>query len=164
MPAILNCLDEDNQCTVGGSTFSFKPGQLKYFHDAGVAKAIARLKADDGFIMVSEDLEELAHLKDAMLDKVITQEQRAALGEQKKKGVENYCRRLRELIFNATVSLQKDIDMSGAKYDARVHASKYDLQKLETLARYQSSEQDKDQVVLDKFKELEKKVSKTAKG
>lgn len=164
MPVIMNCLDEANECRIGGTTFSFKPRQMKYIHDKGVSKAISRLKAVDGFVELPEELEELAHLKEEMLEKVITPEQRALVEEKRKEGVHTYCQNLRALIYNATVSVQKDIDKAGYKYDARVEASKADLNRLETLARYQGGGLDEEQKLIDKFKELEKKVAKTSKG
>ena len=164
MPAVLNCLDKENKCTVGGNTFTFKPGQLKYFHDRSIATAIDRLKRDDGFLMVSDDLEELAHLKEDIFEKVITSEQRAAIAEKRVEGIANYCKRLRDLIYNATVSLQRDIDVSGRKYDARVEATKADLNRLKELAHYQASKNDEEQQTLDEFKKLESQVAKSAKA
>ncbi len=163
MPVILNCLDEPNTCVVGGNHFQFKPGQLKYFHDINIASLISRIKASDGFIALPDELEHLSHLKEEMMAKVITPEEKAIIEEKRKEGINNYCQRLRELIYNATVSLQKDIDVRGYKYDARVEATKADLKRLETLAKYQSEHLDLEQKRVDTFKELEKKVAKTSK-
>lgn len=164
MPAILNCLDEENTCKVGGSHFTFKANQIKYFHDPGVANVIARIKAEDGFILLPQEVEHLAHLKEDMLKKVMTPEESVIIAEKRKEGLHTYCRRLRELHYNATVSLQKDIDRAGYKYDARVEATRADLDRIKKLAKYQSDNLDLDQNKIAEFKELEKKVIPTAKG
>jgi len=163
MPVILNALDKENRCTIGGNTFTFKAGQIKYFHDKGIASAIDRLKRDDGFLLLPDELEELSHLKEETMERVITPEQRAIISEKRTEGVANYCKRLRELIYNATVSLQKDIDVSGRKYDARVEANKADLERLKELAKYQAKHEDAEQQTLEEFKKLEAAVAKTAK-
>lgn len=156
MPAIMNCLDEANECRVGGNTFQFKARQIKYFHDRGIATAIGRLKGDEGFIALPEDLEHLAHLKEDMFDKVVTPEEKVTIEEKRKEGVSSYCKKLRALIYNATVSLQKDIDKAGYKYDARTEATNEDLKRLETLSKYQTANLDLDQEKVEKFKKLEK--------
>ncbi len=164
MPVIMNCLDESNECRLGGNTFSFKPRGLKYFHDAGVASAIGRLKQEDGFVILPEECDYLAHLKEEDREKVITPEHRSIIDNKRKEGVNSYCTNLRRLVYNATVSLQKDIDRAGYKYDARVEATGADLRRLETLSRYQAADLDLEQKNIDRFKELEKKVAKTSKA
>ena len=164
MPVILNCLDKENTVQIGGNHFTFKPRQLKYFHDKNLAGAIDRLKREDGFISVPDSLEHLALMKEDQAAKVITDEDKAIIDERRKEGINTYCKRLRELVYNATVSVQKDIDRAGYKYDARIEANRSDLTRLEELAHYQAGNLDQDQKLVDKFKELEKKVAKTAKG
>lgn len=163
MPVILNCLDKENSCRIGGSHFSFKPRQIKYFHDKNIASAIDRLKKEDGFIMLPDELDHLALLKEDQVDKVITEEEKAIIEQKRLQGIETYCTWLRALIKNATVSRQHDIDMSGRKYDARSDANESDLNRLVELAHYQAGDSDQEQKNFDKFKELEKKVAKTAK-
>lgn len=164
MPVIMNCLDKENVTQIGGSHFSFKPRQLKYFHDKNIAATIDRIKRDEGFMLLPDSLEHLALMKEDQAAKVITDEEKAIIDEKRKEGVNIYCKRLRELIYNATVSVQRDIDRAGYKYDARVEANRSDLNRLEELAHYQSGDLDQDQKLVDRFKELEKKVAKTAKG
>src|SRR5258708_7450067 len=105
MPVILNCLDDEQTTVMGGSHFTFKPMQLKYFSDSHIAKSIGRLRADDGFIELPEEFESLALLKPELFEQVITQEQRDIIAEKRKEGIDNYCRKLRSLIYNATISL-----------------------------------------------------------
>lgn len=164
MPAILNCLDEEQTLKVAGMYYTFKPNQLKYFHDKGIAGLMARNHAEDGVVLVDESLEHLSHLKADMLEKVISAEEKAKLEAHKEAGIANYVKRLRELIFNATVSLQKDIDISGAKYDARVLATDADLERFEKLAKYQKTKSDNDQAKVDRIKELEKQLGVGIKG
>jgi hypothetical protein len=164
MPTILNCLDKEQTTVLGGNHYHFKAGQMKYFHDKGIASAIARLKAEDGFVMLPEEFDDVSMIKDeSKRELVITPQMKDVMSESKKEGVNNYCQNLRKLIYNATVSLQKDIDRAGYKYDARVEATKADLQRLKELAHYQSTDLDQDQKMVDEFKTLEKKVAKTSK-
>jgi hypothetical protein len=164
MPTILNVLDKTNTVVIGGNHFTFKPGQLKYFHDAGIAAAIDRIKKEEGFIMVPESLDHLAMVSDDMKAKIITEADKELIESKRKEGIDIYCRRLRSLIYNATVSIQKDIDRAGYKYDARVEANSADIERLKELAKYQNQELDQDQRTLEQFKELEAKVAKTSKG
>lgn len=165
MPTILNCLDKDNTCMIGGNHFQFKARQIKFFQNEGIAGAIARLKGDDGFIRLPDEFDDVSmHVKEANRELAMTPELKVILEEKRKEGINAYCQNLRRLIYNATVSLQKDIDRAGYKYDARVEASKADLDRLRELAKYQQSDLDQDQKMMDEFKELEKKVAKTAKG
>lgn len=163
MPAIMNCLDESNECRIGGNNFSFKPRQLKYFHDTGIASAIDRLKREDGFILLPDSCEYLTHLKDEDREKTITPEQRKVIEEKRLEGINSYLTNLRRLMNNATISLQRDLDRAGYKYDARIEASKADLHRLEVLAKYQDVKEDQNQVSLDKFKELESRITKGSK-
>ncbi len=160
MPTILNALDEEQTTVMGGSHFTFRPGQLKFFSDKHIARSIASLRSEDGLIELPEEFDALSMLKPELLEQIITPEQREVITESKKRGVENYCKKLRSLIYNATVSLQRDLDRANFKYDARVEATDQDIRNLEKLAKYQKSKNDSDHKRLERFKELEKQAAK----
>ena len=164
MPIIMNSLDKEQTVRVGGNDFTFKPRQLKFFHSQNIARALARMRAEDGIVELPTELEHLAHLKEEHFESVVTAEEKEIIEKHRLQGVESYCRKLRELHRNATVSLQMDIDKTGAKYDARIHATDADLQRLEELAKYQKSKNDGEQRRLDRMKELEKQVAPAIKG
>lgn len=164
MPTVLNCLDEEKVIKVGGIFYTFKPGQMKFFHNNNIARALTRIYGEQGFVGVPEHLDHLSHLNEANFDKIVTAEEKEEIAKLKEQGIEQYCKNLRRLIFNATVSVQKDIDISGAKYDARIEATDADIKRLEDLAKYQKSKSDSDQRRIDRMKELEKTVGPVLKG
>ena len=158
MALIMNCLDKEQTTIVGGAHFSFGPHQIKYFSNPEIAANIAKLRKEDGFMRLPDELDHLGMLKPEQFEKVVTPEDKATITAVRQEGVENYCRRLRELIYNATVSVQKDIDMKGLKLDARTLATKKDLERFKELAKYQKSKNDLEQKQLDEIKELEKQI------
>lgn len=165
MATILNCLDRDNMARIGGNHFEFKPNQMKYFHDKNIAQCIDRLKREDGFILLPEEFDELSLIKDdAKRAMITTDEHKATLKHYRDQGLKDYVTNLRRLIYNATVSMQKDLDRAGYKYDARVEANSADLNRLRELSKYQAQDLDTSQQRIDEFKELEKKVADTSKG
>lgn len=150
MAMILNALDRDNQVTVGGNTFTFKPRQIKHFYQTSIANLIAREKSEFGFVALPEEFEDLEYRNSPEAKQIIE--------SKTKEGVENYCRRLRQLIYNEQVSLKRDIEVSGSKEDHRIHLTDGMVQNMEELAKYQSQKSDAEQRRLDKIKQLEKSI------
>lgn len=164
MPTILNCLDEEQVTVMGGSHFTFRPGQMKFFSDPHIARSIARLREENGLVELPDEFDSISLLKPELVEKVITAEQLEVVAEAKKRGIDAYCRKLRAMIYNATISLQRDLDRANFKYDARVEATEADIKNLEKLNKYQKSKLDGEQKRLDKFKELEKAVGNVSRG
>lgn len=158
MPAIMNALDEAQTVTVGGNTFHFAPRQVKAFYNNDIASVITRIKGEFGFIELPAELEYIAHLKPEQQKNGVAPEHKEILESKRKEGVEAYCRRLRGLIYNAQVSLRKDLEMANIKADPRTFASEGDVKNMEQLVKYQTSKNDETQVRVDKLKELEKKL------
>lgn len=159
MSIVMNCLDKEQTVAVGGNHFTFAPHQMKYFSNQNVAESLAKLRRDQGFMLMPESMEHLGLLKEAQFDKIVTPEEKEQIISIRREGIENYCRRLRELIYNATVSLQRDIDRAGLKYDARVEMTNTDIERLRELNKYQKAKQDHTQKKLDEIKELEKSLA-----
>lgn len=158
---VLNCLDEDKSTTVGGNTFFFKAKQLKHFHNEDIAKIIVRNKAEDGFVELPNDLEYLAHIPPhKTFEEMASPEHLKIIEDARKKGIENYIAKLRKLVYNAQVSLPRDLARKDYKYDPRIEYSDGDLHNIQQLLKYQTSKEDASQAKIEKIKELEKKLGK----
>lgn len=156
----MNALDEDNKVVVGGNTFTFRPKQIKEIYQTDIAHIITRHKAEFGFVGLPDDLTYIAHVKPENFDKQVPEEHKALIEEARKSGVEAYCRRLRQLVYNMQVSLKQDLEKANIKADPKVFASDGDLRNLEQLVKYQAKREDIEQKRIDKLKELEKHLEK----
>lgn len=153
MKYVMNCLDEDQTVIVGGKHFAFKARQVKQFYQDQFADFILREKADAGFVEIPSIVGEDDNSSTPVTDK-------EALDAKRKDGIEAYCRRLRQLIYNCQVSLQRDLDIKGIKIDYKALASDGDLRNMEKLAKYQGKKEDADQLKVDRIKQLEKQLEK----
>lgn len=152
----MNCLDEEQTVIVGGKHFHFKPKQIKQFYQDTFANFILREKSEYGFVEIPTiNTTEDDNSGVASSDKDLIEAKR-------KEGIENYCSHLRKLVYNAQVSLQKDIDLAGLKIGYQAIASKGDLKNMEKLVKYQSKREDVDQVNVDRIKQLEKQLEKNS--
>lgn len=158
MPVIMNALDEEQQISVGGTYFHFAPRQLKFFSNENIARTLVKNNKELGFMSMPDEMSHLAMAKPENFDKIISSDEKALIEEKRKEGVENYCSHLRALVYNAQVSMRKDLDTANIKTDPRSVASKGDLRNLEQLVKYQAKKEDADQKRIDRFKELEKKL------
>lgn len=157
MKFVMNCLDEEQTIVVGGKHFHFKANQIKQFYQDTFANIILREKAEYGFVeipLVGAGTED-DNSGVASTDKVL-------IDAKRKEGIENYCNRLRNLVYNAQVSLQKDLDIKGIKISYQAIASDGDLKNMEKLAKYQSKREDANQVRVDRIKQLEKQLEKNS--
>lgn len=151
MPVIMNCLDRDNDVVVGGATFKFKPNQIRVIYQPDIANTIVRLKGEFGFVGLDDTMEDPEYRASEAGKKEIL--------ARRADGVNQYCQRLRTLIYNAQVSLRMDLERSNIKADPKVFASDGDIHNLEELLKYQTQKSDEDQKKIDRIKELEKKLA-----
>lgn len=159
MPLVMNALDDENVVTVGGNTFTFKPRQIKEIYNPDIHHVITRIKSEDGFVGLPEELTYIVHLKPEQLDKMVSDEHKTIIQDAIRTGVENHVKHLRGLVYNAQVSLGRDMAQKNFKHDPRSEYSAGDLKNLEKLIKYQSSKNDVDQKRVDKIKELEKQAA-----
>lgn len=151
MAVVMNALNRENNVMVGGVQFSFKPQQIKFMYNEGIARFLTGPRAEEGFVDLPEGFEEK--------EKQESEEGKSTILAARQRGVDNYCKKLRQQIFNLKVSLQRDLDQKNFKVDARVYASDGDLFALEELARYQGAGDDSEQKKIDRIKALEEKVN-----
>lgn len=155
MPLVMNALDKENVVRVGGNTFTFKPNQIKEIYNEDIAGIMTRTKAEFGFVGLPQELTYIVHLKDP---KNIEPEHISVISAAKKQGIDNYVQRLRGLVYNAQVSLKKDLEHKNYKQDVRTEWSEGDFENLEELVKYQSTKSDDSQKRIDRAKDLEKKL------
>jgi hypothetical protein len=164
MPLVMNALDEENKVVVGGNTFTFKPRQIKEIYQSDIAHIITRYKGEFGFVGLPDDLTYVVHLKPELLEKTISDEHKQIIEDARRAGVDAYVNRLRSLVYNAQVSLKRDLEQKNYKQDVRTEWTKGDVANLENLVKYQGRREDHEQKKFDKIKELEKQLEKSSKG
>lgn len=156
MPWIMNALDEENTVVVGGNHFTFKPKQIKMIFQPHIADFIARDRREYGFVELPGVLGE-KEIETAG-EFTATPEGKSLVASKSREGIENYCERLRWLLFNQQVSLKRDLEKANHKEDPRVYANDAIIKQMECLSRYQTQKADSDQQRIEKMKDLEKKL------
>lgn len=150
----MNALPEDQTIVAHGKHFHFKANQVKAFQSDAIGTFILRERAELGFIEIPAMFnEEEGDIGDYNKDPKVIEERRQA-------GVDNYCAHLRKILYNLQVSLKKDLELKNLRMDPRTLATDSDLKHMEQLVRYQSKREDKEQLKIDRIKELEKKLEK----
>ena len=155
MPHIMNTLDKPVNVKVYGNWFSFQPKQIKYIANEGVAYKMNTDLGEEGLVAFPEEAMEM--------DKQ-SAEFRRIQSEVVKAGVFKRIKKLKEIIYNLEVSLQKDIDLKGLKTDVAAFASDGELQAYRELSVLQGYEQSEQQKRADEFKKLRETVSGNTNG
>lgn len=150
MPFIMNASSQEQQVRVHGAWFTFKPKQVKQMLEEKVI-FLSSTCAYLGFVALPDALEDL---------EPSSPEAKKLKAEAEKQGIQNRVKYLEQLKHNEIVSLQRDIDKSNQKYDARLEAAPEFLAQLEELAEYKVQHLDEAQARLDRIKELEAKLEK----
>lgn len=151
MALVLNALAQEQDIRIHGSWFSFKPKQIKEMHEDKVFFLVSQ-RRDQGFVALPDEM--------ADLDFRNSKEGKEILSTAEAKGVNQRCEFLEMLRKNEIVSLQRDIDRRGDKYDARLEMSKEMIKNLEELASYQVKKQDEVLAQVAKIKEIEALLGK----
>lgn len=164
----MNSLDQDVRVTVGGNTFDFSPLQIKYFYNEDIAQLIARNRGETGLIELPQELEYLGHIKlkpSQKIEEILEDPSHLKiLQEKREQGVNNYVTDLRRKVYNAQVSLARDIARANYKHDVKYEYSDGDLKNMENLAKYQNKKEDTTQSRFDRAKELEKKLLESSRS
>lgn len=147
MALVMNASSQEQSVRVHGSWFTFTPGQIKDMHEDKVYFLSSNC-AYLGFVSLPETLADLEFRS--------SEEGKTIIQKAKETGIANRIQHLEELKRNELVSLQRDIDKSNMKYDARLEMASGMVKNLEELAGYKSRSQDAKQQQLDRVKEIEK--------
>jgi len=149
MPFIMNASSQEQQVRVHGAWFTFKAKQVKEMHEEKVAHLSTNC-SHLGFVSLPETYADLEFRN--------SPEGVATLKSAEDAGVKNRIQHLESLKKNELVALQRDIDRSGSKYDARLEVNEEVLKQLEELANYKIKNEDVAQQRVDRIRELEKKL------
>lgn len=153
----MNSLDEDQTVIVYGKHFYFKGKQIKPFHNDDIASFILKERRELGFVEIPKvgnvdegDIEDYDRSPAGL----------AVIEEKRKEGINEYCARLRRVVYNTQVSLKKDLAMKSINMDPLHLASDADVKHMEQLVKYQTKKQDNAQTRVEKAKKLEKELEK----
>lgn len=157
MHFIMNALDEEQTIIVWGKHFTFKPRQIKAMHNDEVASFILRERRELGFV----EIPKMSTEEEGLVDKYDeSPEGKALIEEKRKQGIEEYCSRLRRIVYNLQVSLKKDLAIKNMAIDPMQLASDGDVRHMEQLLKYQTKKEDALQTRIEKAKKLEKLLEK----
>lgn len=146
---VMNATNEKVTVKAMGNWFEFKPKQIKNFtHNLGL------------FLITERSQNGLVHVPDAFEDPEYkaTEEGRAQLSDLEKRGIEAFCKGLRQRIYNNQVSLRQDLERSNLKVDPAVLATDGELEAMRLLAKYQDQKDDIEQKKIDEVKDLMKSI------
>lgn len=159
MPLVMNCLERENQVTIGGNTFTFSPKQIKEIHNPDIASEIVVRRQHLGFTGLPEELAYLTHIRKGQPAPVADPEHEELIRNARQEGVNAYVNNLRRIIYNEQVSLKQDMERMNDKSDPRLMMKPQMVKNMEELVKYQTAKEDLSQQQVDKIKELEKKIS-----
>lgn len=131
MPYIMNCLDDSVSTQVNGKWFSFKPHEIKMFHNEHIARFMAQNRGEEGLVEVPEQLVEM--------DKNST-DYKKEIYEIRKSGIAKFIEKQNMIIRNLEISLRGDYERSGQKGNFLFNASKGELQAYKNLKKYREYE------------------------
>ena len=154
MAYIFNATNEKQSVKAQGNWFEFKPKQIKFFN-TNVADFLAQERAENGLVSVSDAFEDPGHKA--------TPEGKAELEAAEIKGIDNYIKFHRAIIANNQISLRQDLEKANLKMDPAVLASDGELRSMEIVAKYQTTQDDRDQKKVDRVKELMTSVGKVSR-
>lgn len=152
MPFIYNASSREVGVRVHGAHFTFGPKQVKTIIDPTKGAHMVDKFAYEGLVSLPDQWEDLDYRE--------SPEGKKALKDAEARGIQNRIAHLERLKQNEIVSLQRDIDRGGMKYDARLEMSDQMMAQMEELAQYKSKSQDEQQKKLDRVKALEKLIDK----
>lgn len=151
---VLNATNEDQHVVVFGNHFQMKSKQIKVFQDR-IGDFLVSERSEKGFIALPDEFEEPGFQN--------TPEGKEILALKTQEGVANYLRKLKQIAYNAQVSVKQDLEKSGIKADHRTWTTDGELAAMELLSKYMDKEEDKAAKKAQRVKELEQKIGKLEK-
>lgn len=133
-----------------GSWFTFKPKEVKNMNDEKGQWVAANLQYL-GFVALPASMEDLEFSR--------SKEGEAIKKAKENEGVASRVQHLEWLRQNEMVALQRDIDRSNQKYDARLDMSPQAIDHLEELAGYKKKVNEESSARLARIAELEKAIA-----
>lgn len=152
MALIMNATNENVHILVHGNHFEFKPKQIKMFQEH-VSRFIETERQDKGLVSLPAEFEEPEFKA--------SEEGKKILAEKEEQGINNFCKALRQVIYNNQVSLRRDLEMANIKASPETYASDGEMKAMELLVKYQRRDEDLAQVRKNKMDELKKQLEKS---
>lgn len=149
MPYVMNCLAEDKLVQARGNWFTFKPKQLKQM-EPHLAAFLGREKRYPGLVCLSDAFEDPDYKN--------TPEGKAELANAEAEGIADFVEHLRQRVYNNQVSLRMDLETKNMKVDPLILASPGEKEAMELLSKYQKQKDDRDQIEVNRLKELMKTI------
>lgn len=145
MPYIMNSLEESVSTQAHGKWFTWKPREIKLFHNEKLVGFLAMQRGEEGLVEVPDSMMEM--------DKT-SQEYKEALYAKIKEGVTKYIAKQNYVIRNLEMSLRRDYETSGQKGNFLFEASKGELQAYKNLKKYKEFEQQEHLNVADEIQKV----------
>ncbi len=149
MPYIMNSLDEAVSTQVNGKWFSFKPHEIKMFHNEHIARFISQNRGEEGLVEVPEATVEM--------DKN-SPEYKTAIYEVRRAGITKYVAKQNSIVRNLEISLRRDYETSGQKGNFLFEASKGELQAYKNLKKYKEYEAKEQLNVADEIQKIREEL------
>lgn len=146
---VFNATNEPQSVQAFGNWFTFKPKQFKVMTE-NLGHFLITNRSEDGFVGLPEAFEDPSY-KD-------TPDGKVAYLAAEKLGIQNYLKKMHEIVDNNVRSLGRDLQMANIQTDPREFMSEGEFKALETLARYKDLEQDEMAKKAQKARELEEKL------
>jgi hypothetical protein len=124
MPYIMNALQNTVSTQAHGKWFTWKPLEIKTFHNEKLSEFIYQNRAEEGLVDIPEQVMEL--------DKA-SPEYKEIIEERRRQGVEGRIRGLDRIKNNLVNSLAMDYSTAGLKGDHLAIASKGELAAIKEL-------------------------------
>lgn len=155
MPYIMNALDEQVQTQAHGKWFSWKPQEIKIFHNANLSRFLSQSRGDEGLVEVPDEVMELDKNSEAYKTK---------LYEIRKSGIEKYVRKQNSIVRNLEISLRGDYERSGQKGNFLFEASKGELEAYKKLKKYKEFEAQEQLNVADEIQKIREELYGSGSG
>jgi len=149
MALVMNARTEEVSVKVRGNWFTFKSKQIKHF-EPNIAQFMTDELSEEGLVSLPEELEDL--------DFRTSQAGKDIIKTAEVKGIDNFVKKLRRVIFNNQVSLRQDLERANIKVDPAVYATEGEKEAMRLLAKYQRANKDSQQASVDEIKDLMKEV------
>lgn len=120
----MNCLETSVSTQAQGKWFTFKPREIKLFHQPEIARFMGQMRGNEGLVEIPDTIMELEKDDKSRVEYI---------ENKRKEGVVARVKQLEWQKNNLVSSLRFDIEAKGMKMDPLILASKGDLLALKEL-------------------------------
>ena len=120
----MNCLDKQVSVQSGSKWFTFKPNEIKMFHNPEIARFISQAKGEEGLVEISDSIMELEPTDASRVE---------YMSERRREGINKRIKKLDWQKHNLLAALRLDLEIKGLKVDPLILASKGDVEAIKEL-------------------------------